>query len=80
VQDLVIFERFVHNQDENQAGGVRIAGIVSRETGRKVQEFCGLGRYFSFFSGGGSCAQGPKPREEIEVAKIKFMSVLLSEA
>ena len=49
MQDLAVFARFVHIQVENQAGGVRSAGIVSRETGRKVQEFCSLGRYFSLF-------------------------------
>jgi len=46
VQDLAVFERFVHILDEKQADGARSAGIDSRETRRKVQEFCGFGRYF----------------------------------
>jgi hypothetical protein len=79
VQDLAVFARFVHIQDENQAGGVRSGGIVSRETGRRVQEFCGLGRFFSLFQGRGSSTQGPIAREGIEIANIGLMSELLYE-
>ena len=72
VQNLAVFERFVQVQRENQAGGERIAGIVSRETGRKIQEFSGFGRIFSIFQGRGSCKQEPKAREGIEGAKTEI--------
>ena len=46
MQDLAVFEHFVHIQAVDQASGAKISGIVSREMGQKEQVFCGFGRYF----------------------------------
>jgi hypothetical protein len=50
VQDLAFFERFVHIQDENQAGGVKILGIVPRKWDGESSDFCGLRQNFLIFS------------------------------
>ena len=57
-------------QDENQAGGARIAGIVSRETGRKVQEFYGLGRFFHCFRVEEAANNDPRHGKGLELRKM----------